>query len=41
MTNWAYTWFDATGSLSADEISDHFVAILRNGLAGPSVSATP
>ena len=41
MTNWAYTWFDATGSLSADEISDHFVDILRNGLAGPSVSATP
>jgi AcrR family transcriptional regulator len=35
MTNWAYTWFDATGSLSVDEIADLFVDLLRNGVGGP------
>jgi TetR/AcrR family transcriptional regulator, cholesterol catabolism regulator len=33
MTNWAYTWYHADGSLTADEIADGFIEILRNGIA--------
>ena len=35
MTNWAYTWFDPTGSLSIDGIADVFLDLLHHGLAGP------
>ena len=35
MTNWAYTWFDPTGSLSVDEIADVFLDLLHHGVAGP------
>ena len=39
MTNWAYTWFDPTGSLSVDEIADLFVDLLRNGVGAPPAPA--
>ena len=33
MTNWAYTWYDPDGSLTADEIADAFIDLMRNGVA--------
>jgi AcrR family transcriptional regulator len=35
MTNWAYTWYDPDGPLSADEIAEFFVDLLRHGMALP------
>lgn len=32
MVNWAYTWYQRPGPLSADAIADGFVDILRHGL---------
>jgi TetR/AcrR family transcriptional regulator, cholesterol catabolism regulator len=32
MVNWAYTWFDPKGEMTADEIADVFVAIALRGL---------
>jgi AcrR family transcriptional regulator len=31
MCNWLYVWYDPAGSLTADEIADHFTSILANG----------
>jgi AcrR family transcriptional regulator len=32
MTNWAYTWYDAEGSLTAEQIADSFATILFDGI---------
>jgi AcrR family transcriptional regulator len=32
--NWTITWYRPSGPLSIDEISDHFAALLINGLRG-------
>jgi AcrR family transcriptional regulator len=32
MTNWAYTWYDPGGSLSADAIADSFASFLLDGI---------
>jgi len=32
MTNWAYTWYDADGSLTAEELAESFAAILFDGI---------
>lgn len=29
--NWLYTWYNPSGSLSAEEIADHYAALLANG----------
>ena len=31
MCNWLYVWYDPKGSLSAEEIADHYASILLNG----------
>jgi AcrR family transcriptional regulator len=36
MANWAYTWFDSSGSLTADEIAEHFIDLIRSGVRGPA-----
>jgi AcrR family transcriptional regulator len=33
MCNWAYTWYDARGSLSAEEIARTFMDVLAHGIA--------
>jgi AcrR family transcriptional regulator len=35
MTNWAYTWYDPRGSLSAEEIGHVFMDVLARGIATP------
>jgi AcrR family transcriptional regulator len=32
MTNWAYTWYDADGSLTAEQIAESFATILFDGI---------
>jgi hypothetical protein len=36
MANWAYTWFDSSGSLTADEIAEHFIDLIRSAVRGPA-----
>jgi hypothetical protein len=36
MANWAYTWFDPSGSLTADEIAEHFIDLIRRGVQVPA-----
>jgi AcrR family transcriptional regulator len=38
MANWAYTWFDSSGSLTADEIAEHFIDLIRSGVRGPAAN---
>jgi AcrR family transcriptional regulator len=33
MCNWLYVWYDPSGSLSAEEIADHYASILTQGCA--------
>jgi AcrR family transcriptional regulator len=35
MANWAYTWFDPSGSLTADQIAEHFIDLIVRGLNPP------
>ncbi|SEN15943.1 DNA-binding transcriptional regulator, AcrR family [Mesobacillus persicus] len=34
VTNWSYQWFKTGGSMSAKEVSDMFVDMILNGIAG-------
>jgi len=36
MFNYAYTWFDAQGALTPDEIAERFVGIFLDGIARPA-----
>jgi TetR/AcrR family transcriptional regulator, cholesterol catabolism regulator len=33
MCNWLYVWYNPNGALSAEEIADHYAAILSSGIA--------
>jgi len=36
MCNWLYVWYDPKGTLSAEEIADHYAAIMINGCRLPA-----
>lgn len=40
MCNWAYTWFNEGGPVSADEVADDFWRWLTSGIAAESSSST-